>query len=93
MVCIPLKPRRVFAKGGIRYYHATKDSKQRVVQVPDGFKVWHEGHVVMPDDEQVAEYLACFGYTGVKKITVEEALSDELQRMEKLQPSASATRF
>jgi hypothetical protein len=43
----------------------------------------------MPDDEQVARYLSCFGYTKVKRITTEEALSDELQRMEKLQPSAS----
>jgi hypothetical protein len=89
MVCIPREPRRVFAKGRIRYYHATKNGKQRVVQVPDGFKVSHEGCRCMPDDEQVARYLSCFGYTKVKRITTEEALSDELQRMEKLQPSAS----
>jgi hypothetical protein len=92
MTCIPREPRRIFAKGGIRYYHATKDSVQRVVQVPDGFKVWHEGCKCTPTDEQVEMYLVYRGYTNVERITVEEALSDELQRMEKLQPSASAIR-
>lgn len=52
----------------MRYYRAVKDGKQRVVQVPDGFRMCDGfGNRFKPNDKQVIKYLTRFGYTEILK--------------------------
>lgn len=59
----------------MRYYLATKNGKQRVIQVPDGFKVSTLGVVHKPTDEQVIRYLTHYGYTDITRTTDESSPS------------------